>query len=270
VYPVGGDFSFTEQIMTPRHKDELFRKSGKTEKFEFNESVARVFDNMLERSVPFYKECQSMVVELVKEHVQPDTSVYDLGCSTGTLIKYLAQAIPKKSKIRFVGIDNSAPMLKKAKRKLKDPIDRCELVEADLNEKLEINNASVIVMNYTLQFIPPPNRAAMLQRLHKALLPGGCLILIEKVRGETADLDDAFVDQYYRYKQEHGYSRMEIAKKREALEDVLVPLKPSENVKLLSRAGFGTVDVFFKWFNFAGFLALKKRLGRTKRAKGKA
>ncbi len=93
--------------MTSRKKDKLFRKAGKTVKFEFNESVARVFDNMLERSVPFYRECQDMVVELVKGHVQPGTAVYDLGCSTGTLIKYLAQAIPKKSKVRFVGIDNS-------------------------------------------------------------------------------------------------------------------------------------------------------------------
>lgn len=252
--------------MTPRHKDELFRNAGKTVKFEFNESVARVFDNMLERSVPFYKECQSMVVELTKDQVQPGTTVYDLGCSTGTLIKNLTQAIPKKSKVRFVGIDNSAPMLKKAKRKLKSHQDRCELVEADLNEKFEITDASVIVMNYTLQFIPPKKRAAMLKRLHKALLPGGCLILIEKVRGENAELNDAFIDQYYRYKREHGYSRMEISKKREALENVLVPLKPSENVKLLGRAGFGTVDVFFKWFNFAGFLALKTRSGSPRKS----
>ena len=133
--------------MTPRKKDDLFRKPGKTVKFEFNDSVARVFDNMLERSVPFYKECQSMVVELTREQVQPGTSVYDLGCSTGTLLKNLTQAIPKKMKVRFVGIDNSAPMLKKARRKLKDHLGRCELIEADLNDKFELDAPSVIVMN---------------------------------------------------------------------------------------------------------------------------
>lgn len=242
--------------MTPRKHDDLFAGGNAPEKFEFNESVARVFDNMLERSIPFYKECLGMVVALVQQYARPGTRVFDLGCSTGNLIRELARAIPEREGIRFVGIDNSPAMLKKARRKLKAFGHRCELVEADLNGPFSLDGAGVVVMNYTLQFIPPQRRKTVLARIQRALPPGGALILIEKVQGESTELDSLFIGQYYRYKREKGYSRMEIARKREALEEVLVPLKPSENVKIMQSAGFGTVDVFFKWFNFAGFVAL--------------
>jgi len=244
--------------MTPRKRDDLFAGDDAPEKFEFNESVARVFDNMLERSVPFYKECLDMVTALVREYARPGTRVYDLGCSTGTLIRELARSLPEPEGVRFTGIDNSPAMLKKARRKLKEFGGRCELVEADLNGPLELDGASVVVMNYTLQFVPPGKRKAVLGRIHRALPPGGALILIEKVRGEAKPLDDLFIEQYYRYKREMGYSRMEIARKRESLEQVLVPLTPGENVTILYKAGFETVDVFFKWFNFAGFVALRE------------
>jgi tRNA (cmo5U34)-methyltransferase len=112
-------------------------------------------------------------------------------------------------------------------------------------------------MNYTLQFLPPRRRAAMLKKIYQGLRPGGGLILIEKVRGESDGLNDLFVEQYHAYKQSQGYSKLEIAKKREALEKVLIPLKPGKNRDLLVAAGFRQVDIFFKWFNFAGFVAIK-------------
>jgi tRNA (cmo5U34)-methyltransferase len=130
-------------------------------------------------------------------------------------------------------------------------------VEANLESNFELSDASVVIMNYTLQFLPPRRRAAMLKKIYQGLRPGGGLILIEKVRGESDDLNDLFVEQYYTYKQSQGYSKLEIAKKREALEKVLIPLKPGGNRDLLAGAGFRQVDIFFKWFNFAGFLAVK-------------
>jgi tRNA (cmo5U34)-methyltransferase len=249
--------------MNNKKRDTLFKKSRAPGKFEFNEPVARVFDDMLERSIPFYKECQQMVIDLALHFAQKHSTVYDLGCSTGTLLRHLVKAIPSTQKIRFVGLDNSDAMLKKARGKLKGHLKRCDLVEADLEEDFELTDASVVIMNYTLQFLPPRRRSAMLKKIYKGLRPGGGLILIEKVRGESDGLNDVFIDEYHAYKQSQGYSKLEIAKKREALEKVLTPLKPGKNRDLLAGAGFRQVDVFFKWFNFAGFLAIKpgKRLG---------
>ncbi|CCQ91205.1 tRNA (cmo5U34)-methyltransferase [Nitrospina gracilis 3/211] len=255
--------------MTPRQRDDLFARDDAPEKFEFNESVARVFDNMLERSVPFYKECQQMVVSLTATYAQPGTRVYDLGCSTGTLVREMARALSASSDVRFVGIDNSDAMIKKARRKLKEFGGRCEVVAGDLNGPLELADASVVVMNYTLQFLPPAKRQALLKRIHQSLLPGGALILIEKVKAEAETLDPVFVERYYAYKREMGYSRMEISRKREALEQVLVPLRPGENVTILEKAGFRDVDVFFKWFNFCGFVALRRGGSNTRPASGK-
>jgi tRNA (cmo5U34)-methyltransferase len=249
--------------MAAKKKDTLFKKSTAPGKFEFNEPVARVFDDMLERSVPFYKECQQMVIDLALHFAQKNSTVYDLGCSTGTLLRHLVRVIPEKQKIHFVGLDNSAAMLNKARGKLKGHLKRCELMEADLESDFELADASVVVMNYTLQFIPPKRRAAMLNKIYQGLRPGGGLILIEKVQGESDGLNDLFVEQYHTYKRSQGYSKLEIAKKREALEKVLIPMKPGKNRNLLAGAGFRQVDVFFKWFNFAGFLAVKpgKRRG---------
>ena len=148
-------------------------------------------------------------------------------------------------------------MLKKAHGKLKGHLKRCELITENLESDFELSDASVVIMNYTLQFIPPKRRATMLKRIYKGLRPGGGLILIEKVRGESDGLNDLFVEQYHAYKRSQGYSKLEIAKKREALENVLIPLKPGKNRDLLEATGFRQVDVFFKWFNFAGFLAIK-------------
>ena len=249
--------------MATKKKDTLFKKLTTPGKFEFNEPVARVFDDMLERSIPFYKECQQMVVHLTLHFAQKDSAVYDLGCSTGTLLRRLVRAIPEKQNIRFVGLDNSDAMLEKARGKLKGHLKRCELVEANLESDFELADASVVIMNYTLQFLPPRRRAAMLKKIYCGLRPGGGLILIEKVRGESDGLNDLFIDQYHAYKQSQGYSKLEIAKKREALEKVLIPLKPGKNQDLLEATGFRQVDIFFKWFNFAGFVAIKpgKRQG---------
>lgn len=237
-------------------KDILFKSAGPISKFEFNAPVVRVFEDMLTRSVPFYKECLELTVQLVQNYARPGKKVYDLGCSTGTLMLNLADRLPKS--VKLVGIDNSPQMLKKATRKLKKHSKRCEFIEADLQSKLDLTNTSVVVMNYTLQFIPPDKRGKMLKTIYQNLIPGGALVLIEKIKGESEGLENLFIEEHHRFKNSKGYSKMEIARKRQALEKVLVPLTAKQNENLLKRAGFREFETFFRWCNFTGWVALKQ------------
>ncbi len=222
--------------------------------------MARVFDDMLQRSVPMYQECQNLAVHWCAQYAKPSTSVYDLGCSTGTLLLKLAKALPPSAKIKLVGLDNSLAMLKKAKETLENSPLPCEMIETDLNKKLSIINASVVVMNYTLQFVQPTHRSTLLKNIYSALVPGGSLVLIEKVKSKIPDLDKTFIEFHHQFKEEKGYSKLEISQKREALENVLIPWTVEQNSRLIQSAGFSTVDLFFKWNNFAGFIALKSKL----------
>ena len=243
--------------MQTKETDHLYAQDAGNGKFQFNESVARVFDDMLERSVPMYRECTQVAVDWCLRFACKDSAVYDLGCSTGTLLKELAERLSPGSGVKLVGVDNSRPMLKKARAKLAGLKTQWELVEADLAEDFSMQNASVVVMNYTLQFLPPTARPAMLKKLFAALNPGGCLVLIEKIIAESPKFDAGLIAMHHEFKRAKGYSELEISKKREALEDVLIPLKASENEALLKQAGFASVEMFFKWNNFAGFVALK-------------
>ena len=216
-----------------------------------------VFDDLLQRSIPIYQECQNLVVHWCAKYAKPSTSVYDLGCSTGTFLLKLAQALPPLTNIKLMGLDNSQAMLEKAKESLKSSPFPCEMIQADLNENLLICNASVIVMNYTLQFIRPSNRSTLLKNIYNALMPGGSLILIEKVNSKIPGLNKTFIDFHHQFKKEKGYSKLEISQKREALENVLIPWTVEQNNHFIQTAGFSTVDLFFKWNNFAGFIALK-------------
>lgn len=227
------------------------------EPFEFNDSVARVFDDMLQRSVPMYQECQDLAVHWCAKYAKPSTSIYDLGCSTGKFLLKLAERLENPMNINLIGIDNSAAMLKKVKETFKNAPLSCAMMEADLNEKLPIENASVVVMNYTLQFIKQDNRSPLLKSIYDGLISGGSLILIEKVKSEIPDLNKIFIEFHHHFKEENGYSKLEISQKREALENVLIPWTVEQNNELIRSAGFSTVDLFFKWNNFAGFIALK-------------
>lgn len=243
--------------MTIKEKDNLFTQTGPTEKFEFNESVARVFDDMLERSVPMYRECLESAVDWCTRFARQGTHVYDLGCSTGTLMKRLTDRLPADSGVRLVGIDNSGPMLVKAREKLATSPLPCKLVEADLKGDFSLTNASVVIMNYTLQFLPPERRLDLARKIFQGLNDGGLLILIEKVKSDNLKFDKTFIEFHHAHKKAQGYSQLEIARKREALENVLTPWTVGENINLLMEAGFASTELFFKWNNFAGFVALK-------------
>lgn len=225
--------------------------------FEFNETVAKVFDDMVSRSVPLYSDIQRMLAELAAAFATEDSRVYDLGCSTGTTIALLHETLDVAP--RYLGFDYSAEMLTECREKLTAHgiSDQVELARADLNDGIEIDNASVVLLVLTLMFVRPLNREKLIADVYAGLNENGCLLLVEKLLGEGSKLNRLFIDRYYAYKRRKGYSELEIAQKREALENVLVPYTARENHEMLRRAGFREVDVFFRWYNFAGFVAVK-------------
>jgi len=243
--------------MKIKEKDNLFTQTGATEKFEFNASVARVFDDMLERSVPMYRECLKSAVDWCARFAREGSHIYDLGCSTGTLMKRLTNRLPADSGIRLVGLDNSGPMLVKAREKLRTSPLPCKLLEADLQGNFPLTNASVVIMNYTLQFLPPERRLSLARKIFHGLNDGGLLILIEKVKSDNLKFNQTFIELHHAHKKAQGYTQLEITRKREALENVLIPWTVGENINLLMEAGFPSAEMFFKWNNFAGFVALK-------------
>ncbi len=240
-------------------KDDLFAREENFKKFEFNSDVAAVFDDMVSRSVPFYSELQQTFLKLGHSFTQPDSKVYDLGCSTCTTLALMASVIDDKS-VKFVGLDNSQAMLDKAEEKLQQVglADRCELNVADLTEDFEIKDASVVFMNWTLQFVRPLHRDRLMRKIFAGMKEGGALIVTEKVVVSDSMINGLYIDYYHDYKRQQSYSDVEIARKREALENVLIPYRVDENIELMKRAGFQTVDVFFKWYNWAGFIAVKR------------
>jgi tRNA (cmo5U34)-methyltransferase len=239
-------------------RDEVYRENQENiADFNFGEKVASVFDDMLERSVPFYLEMQRMIAEIVADFAVPGTHIYDLGCSTGTTLLNLDESVPPN--VKLIGVDNSEDMLVKCREKLEAHhwTREHELICADLDQGLKITNASVALMILTLQFIRPLHRERLVRDILAGLNESGCLILVEKVLGEDSFFNRLFIKYYYDFKKRNGYSEMEIAQKREALENVLIPYRLLENREMLLREGFRHCDVFFKWYNFSGMVAVK-------------
>jgi len=226
--------------------------------FEFNEGVVRVFDDMIHRSVPFYDEIIRRQVQLTTRFYQPDSVIYDLGCSNGNFGLGLCEEMGE-SRFEMVAVDNSPPMLQVYRERLAalpgSPAIR--LVCADICST-GLTGASVVVINLTLQFLPLAKREALLQKVFRALLPGGILLLVEKVVQEDRELNALEQDFHYRFKKEMGYSELEISQKREALEKVLIPESLEQHLQRLRRVGFRQLEVWFKWFNFAALLCRKE------------
>lgn len=239
--------------------DEVFKKEiEQASDFKFSAKVASVFDDMVNRSVPYYGEIQRMISELAADHAQEGTAVYDLGCSTGTTLIGMDSSVA--ADIKFVGIDDASEMLEKCNAKLKEAglVRPYELKVADLHQGADISNASVVVMCLTLQFIRPIYRERLLKSIVDGMVPNGVLILVEKILTEDTAFNRDFIKYYYNNKRRSNYSEMEISQKREALENVLIPYKLSENIHMLREAGFASCETFFKWYNFSGLIAIKK------------
>lgn len=235
--------------------DTLFTKPI-SKQFEFDAEVAAVFDDMLIRSVPFYKESQLLTRRFALNALHNGGIVYDLGCSTASLLLDIERSLDKRGDITLIGIDNSAAMIEHARKKVEAYGSRIELVEGDiLNYPYE--KAQVMISNYTLQFIRPIVRDTLVRTIYDALELGGVFIFSEKVVSEDPKLGKELIDCYYDFKKVQGYSEYEIVQKREALENVLIPYTMDENIQMAKNSGFKSCDVLFRWANFATFIALK-------------
>lgn len=240
-------------------KDQFFKdKQENILPFEFNEDVALVFDDMVSRSVPFYNEIHSIILDILDRTYSGSGTIVDLGCSTATTICLMDKHLKTKGKKpNFVGVDNSRPMVAKALDKIKESkVDSAHVECADIAE-FKIPNSEIILMNYTLQFIPKEKRHDVLSSIFNALQSDGYFILAEKIVSDEDDINELMIDLYYDFKRRNGYSELEISQKREALENVLVPLTPKEQINNLRSAGFQKVEMLFRWYNFCCYLCKK-------------
>ncbi|BBB33007.1 tRNA (cmo5U34)-methyltransferase [Thermotomaculum hydrothermale] len=236
-------------------KDRIFQVEKIESDFRFDREVANIFDDMLNRSIPFYRQVIEATGEILLKTMPDNPKIYDLGCSTGNTLIYLA-SILKDKKPELIGVDNSRDMVEKAREKAKAYNKKIEFVVSDI-EKIEIKNADAVIMNYTLQFIRPLKRPQIIEKIYNGLKENGIFILSEKVIFEHPKLNRNFVEIYYNFKKKQGYSELEIAKKREALENVLIPFTINENIQLLKNAGFSYTTPFFQWINFTSFIGIK-------------
>jgi len=240
-------------------RDQLFQgTAARGSDFAFTQEVAEVFDDMLSRSVPFYLEQQMIIKELAIKFFAEGTLIYDLGCSTGTTLINMAHDL-RPHEPRLVGYDNSMPMVEKARARIKEQ-ELDHLIEircGDLNEVI-FEQPSIVTLCWALQFVRPLHREGLIRRIYDSLVDHGALIITEKVLTNSGDMNRLFIELYYEFKRRNGYSDEQITQKREALENVLIPYRVEENMLLFRRAGFTSVETFFQWYNFVGFLCVKK------------
>jgi tRNA (cmo5U34)-methyltransferase len=225
--------------------------------FTFDDQVVKVFDDMIHRSIPFYKEIIKRQVRMIQRYYQPGTIIYDLGCSNGNLGLQVCRRMVDVD-FQMIAVDNSAPMLAAFQKRLAATprSGRISLQCRDIRS-IPIENASVVVLNFTLQFLPKNQREALTAAIHLGLNRGGTFLFSEKITHPDPHLADLQQDFYYAFKRENGYSDLEISQKREALDNVLIPETLEQHLARLHQAGFKAVDVWQKWFNFAALVAIK-------------
>ena len=229
--------------------------------FRFDESVARVFPDMLRRSIPGYTASLETIGSLAARYVMPDSRGYDLGCSLGAATLAMRQGIQAPG-CEIVAIDNAPAMIERCQQVV-DADDaanpgRCpvRLQLADIRDA-RIANASMVVMNYTLQFLDLGGRDEMVSRIAAGLLPGGLLLLSEKVIDDDPQMEALLVDLHHEHKRRNAYSELEISRKRAALENVLIPETVAAHRKRLADAGFVHSAVWLRYFNFVSIVAIK-------------
>lgn len=227
-------------------------------KWEFNQEVTDCFSEMLERSIPAYADMRELVKRIGKRFVKRKTSIVDLGCSTGEAILPFISAFGCQNTYKLY--DVSEPMLNACKERFKEWIDEGFLSV----ESFDIRNGlpdhlytSLVLSVLTLQFTPIEYRQKIIQSIYNSLESGGALILVEKVLGSNYAVDSMMIDEYYKIKAENAYTQEQISAKRKSLEGVLVPITASWNEQMLKEAGFKSVDCFWRYLNFAGWIAIK-------------
>lgn len=225
--------------------------------FQFDDRVAQVFPDMIKRSVPGYTTIVAMTGLLAGRFAAPGSRLYDLGCSLGASTLAMRQQVQHRDCL-IIGVDNSPAMLERCQTVIATDSHEIpvELVCANLQD-IAIEDASVVVLNFTLQFIPREQRDGIIQRIYAGLRPGGIMVLSEKVTFEDPHLDALNIELHHEFKRANGYSDLEIAGKRNAIENVLLRDTLAEHKQRIRGAGFGSCDVWFQCFNFASLIALK-------------
>lgn len=243
--------------MESHEKDSLYSKPlMHVDKFIFDDKVAGCFDDMIRRSVPGYNAIMAMIGCLAEQYVKRGTNCYDLGCSIGGAALSMLRHIDQPG-CKLIAVDNAPAMIEQCRENLKDTSEvETQCVCGDIQE-VPIVNASMVIMNFTLQFIEPAKRQEILNRIAQGVNEGGILVLSEKIAFEDTDENEFQTHQHHTFKKLNGYSDMEISQKRTALEKVLVPDTLGKHHQRLAEAGFGNVYTWFQCFNFASIVAHK-------------
>lgn len=239
------------------NQDRIFAETRATpEPFRFDERVAEVFPDMLRRSIPGYQTSLNMIELFASRLARPGSRMYDLGSSLGAAALALQKGADRKC--RIVAIDNSPAMIRKSRKLLKasGTGPDIQLVCADIRD-VKIKNASLVILNYTLQFLSPADRTDLIKKIYAGLLPGGGLLLSEKIKFTDSAEQDFQTDWYYAFKEYNGYSRLEISQKRSALENVLIPDTWDTHRQRLHAAGFESIHLWQRFFSFASIVAIK-------------
>ena len=224
--------------------------------FRFDDQVVQVFPDMIERSVPGYGSILSMIGELAARYVESESQVYDLGCSLGACTKVIRERIPANCLIH--AIDSSQAMIDSLQNSLEssEKLATVQVAKGDIRD-VSIEKASLCVLNFTLQFIAPEGREALLERIFRGLTPGGALVLSEKVCFPQENQQELLTDLHHSFKRANGYSDLEIAQKRTALEKTLIPETLETHLERLEKIGFSVATCWFQCFNFVSILAIK-------------
>ncbi|WP_223670797.1 carboxy-S-adenosyl-L-methionine synthase CmoA [Kangiella shandongensis] len=225
--------------------------------FRFDQKVVEVFPDMIKRSVPGYTTIIDGIGQLAKKYVQPNSRIYDLGCSLGAATLAIRQAITVPD-CQIMAVDNSKAMIERCQSiqsgyNFETPVD---VQEADIND-IEFENASFVVLNFTLQFLPRDQRQNLINKIYSGLNDGGALVLSEKLTMGFSEIDQNIIDIHHNFKKQNGYSDMEIAQKRAALENVLIPDTREQHYQRFKSAGFSQYDTWFQYYNFASLIAVK-------------
>ena len=244
--------------MTNLNRDNLFAQPlGKVPKFVFDRSVVDIFPDMIQRSVPGYQTIINHTGELADRFVQNNSHCYDLGCSLGASTLAIREQIEARNATIFA-VDNSQAMLDKLKTILQSQPAKTEtkLVNNDICD-IEITNASLVVLNFTLQFVPLDRRSELISSIYKGLNPNGCLIISEKLHFEPQSLNQLLTELHHQFKRDQGYSDLEISQKRDAIDKVLMPETLTMHIQRLRDCGFKSASPWFQCYNFGSLIAIK-------------
>lgn len=242
----------------PSNRDKIYATDhSRIADFSFDAQVASVFPDMISRSVPGYASIVASIGLLAHEKAQANSNCYDLGCSLGAVTLAMRQNIQHPD-CRIIAVDNAQAMVDGCRKNVDadtSPI-AVEVVCADLLQST-IENASIVVLNFTLQFVEPVFRAALIERIYAGLRPAGILVLSEKLAFDDPQIEQLHTDMHHSFKRANGYSELEISQKRNALEKVLIPESLAKHKQRLRKAGFSSTELWFQCFNFASLVAIK-------------